>query len=107
MKLYILPLLLVTFVTSNPLDVKVKKHPGCLIWWFAPDCAFATVFGSDPLNIYPWGKFCKKYSAFQNTKFCIKNEDEVMVDSNQEELIETEDQVLKEVLEKEHENVCI
>jgi hypothetical protein len=43
---------------------------GCLIWWFAPKCPLANIFGPDPLRIYPWGKFCKIYSDFQGTEVC-------------------------------------
>merc|ERR1719412_1142819 len=68
-------LISLSFSNGSPIDSKVKAdHPGCFIWWFAPDCPLARLWKPDPFRIYPWGKFCKKYSAFTNTKFCTEND---------------------------------
>ena len=40
--------------------------------WFLPGCPLASLFGPDPLNFYPWDKFCVNYTAFDDTKFCKK-----------------------------------
>ena len=50
--------------------ILISIETGCLVWWFAPKCPLAKVFGVDPLKIYPWGKFCKIYSAFQDAEVC-------------------------------------
>ena len=47
-----------------------KKHPGCLIWWFLPGCILGDRIGVDPFGIYPWEKFCRKYSDLQTHKKC-------------------------------------
>ncbi len=40
--------------------------------WFLPQCPLARIFGPDPFGIYPWKRFCKRFSAFDNTDFCLK-----------------------------------
>ena len=40
------------------------------IWWFFPGCHLAKLFGADPFNIYPWEKFCKRYSSIETHKLC-------------------------------------
>ena len=49
---------------------------GCLVWWFAPNCPLARMFGVDPFRIYPWDKFCKVYSDFEDAEVCKAVEDE-------------------------------
>ena len=34
-------------------------HPGCLKYFFLPDCPLAAVFGLDPLKHYPWNELCQ------------------------------------------------
>jgi hypothetical protein len=41
-----------------------------LVWWFAPKCPLANVFGVDPFKIYPWDKLCKIYSDFETEEVC-------------------------------------
>lgn len=64
----LLVVLLVGCVASKP----DPKHPGCWVWWFAPHCPLAKMFGVDPFHIYPWKKFCKIYSDFSNAEVCEK-----------------------------------
>lgn len=52
--------------------LSTKEHPGCLVWWFLPDCPLGKIFGADPFGIYPWEKFCERYTAFDETEFCKK-----------------------------------
>ena len=47
-----------------------KKHPGCIIWWFLPGCFLGDRFGVDPFGIYPWKKFCRRYSDLQKHETC-------------------------------------
>jgi len=58
-------------VICNPTEER-QTHPGCIIWWFLPGCPLASFFGPDPLNFYPWEKFCVNYTAFDDTEFCKK-----------------------------------
>ena len=53
------------FATKAP-----KKHPGCVIWWFLPGCFLGDRFGVDPFGIYPWKKFCRRYSDLQKHEKC-------------------------------------
>ena len=53
------------FTTKAP-----KKHPGCIIWWFLPGCFLGDRFGVDPFGIYPWKKFCRRYSDLQKHEKC-------------------------------------
>jgi len=63
----------------------LKKHPGCLIWWFLPGCPLGDRMSVDPFGIYPWKKFCKKYSDLQKHEACKKyiekNRDNVALDN--------------------------
>ena len=59
----------------------MKIFLGCLIWWFAPKCPLAEIFGADPFRIYPWGKFCKIYSDFEGTDVCKTEEKPKIADS--------------------------
>ena len=63
-------LLILLICSLNVEGVRKKKHPGCAIWWFFPGCPLAKIFGPDPFNIYPWKKFCKKYSSIETSDFC-------------------------------------
>ena len=47
-----------------------KKHPGCIIWWFLPGCFLGDRFGVDPFGIYPWKKFCRRYSDLKKHEKC-------------------------------------
>ena len=38
--------------------------------WFLPGCPLAKLFGPDPFNIYPWDKFCGRYTDFDDSPFC-------------------------------------
>ena len=71
--------ILAQLATSATLERKKKEHPGCFVWWFAPDCFMAKWFGVDPFGIYPWEKFCKKYSSFENKEVCKKYVEEPIV----------------------------
>ena len=61
----------------------LKKHPGCIIWWFLPGCVLGDRIAVDPFGIYPWKKFCRKYSDLQTHDKCkgkvpqIKENDEI------------------------------
>ena len=48
----------------------LRKHPGCFIWWFLPGCILGDRVAVDPFGIYPWKKFCRKYSDLQKHKRC-------------------------------------
>lgn len=48
----------------------LKKHPGCIIWWFLPGCILGDRIAVDPFGIYPWKKFCRKYSDLQKHEIC-------------------------------------
>ena len=63
-------LLLISGAAFAAPPVKRAEHPGCMVWWFLPDCPLGKIFGADPLGIYPWEKFCKRYTAFDKTEFC-------------------------------------
>ena len=73
-----------------------KSHPGCAVWWFLNDCPLGNLFGVDPFGIYPWKKFCKKYSGLRNTSQCKKlkiketNKDKEIIELNNEEIEEVE-----------------
>merc|ERR1712173_267489 len=47
-----------------------RSHPGCLIWWFLPGCPLGDAFGADPFGIYPWQKFCRKYTDLEDHDLC-------------------------------------
>jgi len=68
----LVPLLMVLFASSyaSPIQARKKDHPGCAIWWFFPGCPLAKLFGADPFNIYPWEKFCKRYSSIETHEVC-------------------------------------
>jgi hypothetical protein len=73
-KLLLFALLATTVLSSGNATIEKKQHhPGCLIWWFLPDCPLGIMFGGDPFGIYPWAKFCKRYTAFD--EFCQSNTD--------------------------------
>ena len=61
----------------------LKKHPGCIIWWFLPGCVLGDRIAVDPFGIYPWKKFCRKYSDLQAHDNCkgkvprIRESDEI------------------------------
>ena len=95
-------LLVVQLATSARLDKrKRKEHPGCFVWWFAPDCFMAKWFGVDPFRIYPWEKFCKKYSSFENMDVCKKYVEEPIVNLSVEndhvkvDKVEAEEDVIR------------
>lgn len=71
-KTVLLLLLAINLAVVDPRTIQSRKkeHPGCLVWWFLPDCPLGRIFGGDPFGIYPWKKFCKEYTAFENTEFC-------------------------------------
>ena len=61
----------------------LRKHPGCFIWWFLPGCILGDRVAVDPFGIYPWKKFCRKYSDLQAHDICkgkvprIRESDEI------------------------------
>ena len=73
-------LLIFLLCSLNVQAAKKKTHPGCAIWWFFPGCPLAKLFGPDPFNIYPWKKFCKKYSSIETSAFCDKEKEKEVVD---------------------------
>ena len=76
----------------------LKKHPGCIIWWFLPGCVLGDRIAVDPFGIYPWEKFCRKYSDLQKHENCEGKipqiriydelEDDVEKDTNDETAVE-------------------
>lgn len=78
-------------IVLSDVEAKKKNHPGCLVWWFAPGCPLANVFGADPFHIYPWEKFCVKYSDFKDTKFCENVEVQEELDEKEEENMKKEE----------------
>ena len=98
---FLMFVILAQLVASATLERKKKEHPGCFVWWFAPDCFMAKWFGVDPFGIYPWEKFCKKYSSFENKEVCKKYVEEPIVplpienDESEVDKVEAEEDVIK------------
>lgn len=92
MKIAILLALLVTLTSGKPSKeeaktIKKREHPGCFIWWFLPGCYLGERVGVDPFNIYPWEKFCAKYTKLADHKKCEMYRE---VEEVQEEFAPTE-----------------
>lgn len=76
-----------------------KSHPGCYIYWFLDGCPLGSMFGSDPFKIYPWKKFCRKYSGLEETKQCKeirKKQEEELLESIEEMNVEEEEEIVEE-----------
>ena len=73
MKVLVVLALVAGLVVAQPfrqLRADQPEHPGCFIWWFLPGCFFGDTFGVDPFGIYPWEKFCAKYSSLSELEEC-------------------------------------
>ena len=66
----------------------LRKHPGCLIWWFLPGCILGDRIAVDPFGIYPWEKFCRKYSDLQKHQKCEDITNQIVDDKEIDDLEE-------------------
>ena len=66
----------------------LKKHPGCIIWWFLPGCVLGDRIAVDPFGIYPWEKFCRKYSDLQKHKNCEGKVPQIRINNELEDVVE-------------------
>ena len=66
----------------------LKKHPGCIIWWFLPGCVLGDRIAVDPFGIYPWEKFCRKYSDLQKHENCKGKIPQIRINGDLEEVAE-------------------
>ena len=70
----------------------LKKHPGCIIWWFLPGCVLGDRIAVDPFGIYPWKKFCRKYSDLQKHEICEGKVPANRINDELEEELEKEEE---------------
>ena len=66
----------------------LKKHPGCIIWWFLPGCVLGDRIAVDPFGIYPWEKFCRKYSDLQKHENCEGKFPQIRINDELEDVAE-------------------
>ena len=78
----------------------LKKHPGCIIWWFLPGCVLGDRIAVDPFGIYPWEKFCRRYSDLQKHKNCKGKIPQIRINDKVEDAV-AEDTIDKTTVEKE------
>ena len=83
-----------TSTEAKPRASKKKQHPGCMVWWFLKDCPLGDTFGVDPFKIYPWHKFCVKYTAFDDLPQCKKYQKKA--DDKEEEVTKKDEEVVVE-----------